>query len=712
MEAEADEQPVVEDEVSIGLYYLDDDSYRYGKFTGLVEEGVEPLLDFRIERRPQWDSEDSRRWSIQGWRLGLDSRRIEFNYIDQGTQSFQVDYREIPNYRFSDGATPYRAIGSDTLPLASTWQIAEGSSNTTGFITLDESLSDLSIDTKRRRLDLSYGRKLSKIWSLDIDYRHETKKGARTIGSIFGYTGGNPRAVILPAPVDYKTDNIEIMFNYATSRVQFSFGMYASFFSNDETSLIWQNAYGHQSQWADPVHFPDAEGQLALAPDNSYMQFKGYVGFNLTPSTRLSADMSFGRMEQDELLLPYTINPDLLVHTPVPLTTLDGKINTTMFNVRLTSQLARRLGLALNYHYDDRDNKTPQAAYPYIGGDSQNQRDDEDARINLPYSFRKQKADAILTYRFSGGIRLKGGVEYSDYSREYSEVTDSDELTWLAGIKYSGLETAAFRFDYRNSSRDVEAYVGNALLIESHLPGAVEEDEWENHPLLRKYYLTDRDRDEFRFRADFFPTTMLNIGLSASYFNDDYDEGYFGLNEAKIRSGTIDFGVYPTENISVTAYWTIENYDASQSGISFRNTTMAEDPDNIWFADSEDDVSTYNVSMAFTEIGADKGWKGFSLGFDYTYSNTESLIDVTAVTLTTEPLPELTSKLRSLSAWAILEVGSSSSIRFSVENSKLSTKDFSLDTVETDTLSNVLLLGESAANYNLILITGSWTYRF
>ena len=73
VEAEADEQPVVEDEVSIGLYYLDDDSYRYGKFTGLVEEEVEPLLDFRIERRPQWDSEDSRRWSIQGWRLGLDS---------------------------------------------------------------------------------------------------------------------------------------------------------------------------------------------------------------------------------------------------------------------------------------------------------------------------------------------------------------------------------------------------------------------------------------------------------------------------------------------------------------------------------------------------------------------------------------------------------------------------------------------------------------
>jgi MtrB/PioB family decaheme-associated outer membrane protein len=712
VESEIADQPVVDNEISIGLYFLDDDSYRYGKYTGLIDDGVEALIDFRIEKRPDWNGGDTSRWRFQAWRLGLDSRRVEFKFNKQGTHSFKAEYREIPNYRFSDGMTPYRGVGSNTLVLASDWAIAEGSSNTRGFLTLNESLANLKVDTKRKRLDLSYSRKLGRTWSLDVDYLHEQKKGVRTIGSIFGYTGGNPRAVILPAPVDYNTDNIEAMFRYATTRVQFGIGFFASFFSNDKTSLTWQNAYGHHSQWQESVHFPSAQGRLALEPDNSYLQFKANVGYNLAPSTRLSADISFGEMEQNERILPFTVNPELDVHTPIPLASTHASIDTAMVNLRLTSQLARRMGLALSYHLDDRDNKTPRAVYPYIGGDSQNQRPDEDGRINLPYSYKNQKADAIVTYRFGGGVRFKGGIEYSDIEREYSEVSDADELAWLAGIRFSGMETASLSFNYRNSTRDVDAYIGNVPLIESHIPGTVAEDEWENHPLLRKYFLTDRDRDEIRFRADVFPNAKVNFGLAGSYFNDDYDDGFFGLNEAKIRALTLDMGWYPAKNTSLTAYYTREMYDSSQSSRSFRNTSGAADPDNNWFANTEDEVDTYNVSLIFSDIGADKGWKSFSLGFDYTYSKTESLIDVTAATAATAPLPALKTKLRSISGWASLAVGERSSIRLSVEGSQLDTDDFGLDNVVPDTLANVLTLGESAANYDLILVSGSWTYRF
>jgi hypothetical protein len=200
----------------------------------------------------------------------------------------------------------------------------------------------------------------------------------------FRYSGGNPRSVILAAPVDYLTNNIEAMFNYATARAQFGAGVYASFFSNDEKALVWQNAYGYVNGWAPGVQYPDSQGQLALEPDNSYIQFKAYGAYNFSGSTRLSADASFGQMEQDDDLFPYTINPILVVHTPVPLASLDGKVDTSMFNVRLTSQLARPLGLAINYHYDDRDNKTPRSVYPYIGGDSENQKPYEDGASTCP----------------------------------------------------------------------------------------------------------------------------------------------------------------------------------------------------------------------------------------------------------------------------------------------------------------------------------------
>ena len=702
----------IANEVTIGAHYLGEDAYRFGKYSGLTDKGFEPLFDFLLQKRPEWDSGDTVRWRLQGWRLGLDSRRLEFSYNDQGTQKFRFDYRQMPNNRFSDGMTPYRGEAPGTWNLAPGWEVAPGSSNTLGFVNLQENLVNLKVDTSRKRMDLAYDRKLGSSWVLDIDLKHEKKDGVRTLGSIFGHAASNPRSVILPAPVDWTTDIVEAMFRYSTSRLQFGAGVYASFFSNGEDSLVFQNAYGYRNGWAPGVEYPQSYGRIGLEPDNSYVQFKMYGGMNFTSSTRLTADFSYGKMQQDEALLPYTINPDLVVHTPLPLESVDAEINTTTLNLRLTSQLARRLGLAVNYHYDDRDNKTPRAVFPYIGADSQDQRRYELGRINRPYSYTRQRADAIATYRFGKSARLKAGVDYSDYSRDFQEVRDSDEFAWLAGVSLRGWSQGSLNFDYRNSSRDVSEYVGNAPLIHSYLPGQVDADEYDNHPLLRKYYLTDRDRDEYRFRADFAPSAVVNLGFAASYAEDDYDDSYFGLNNAEVRSLSIDAGWYPKEHISLTGFYTREKYDASQSARAFFNDSSAQDPANDWFADSRDKVDTWHFALAFSDIGEDRGWKGVDFGLDYTYSDTRSDIGVTSTTAYTAPLPELQAEMRTFTLWGSAQVSANSSIRLEAENAELTTRDWALDGVAPDTLANVLLLGESAANYDLWLITGSWTYRF
>jgi MtrB/PioB family decaheme-associated outer membrane protein len=711
---EAELSPVA-NEASLGVYFLGDDSFRYGKYSGLTDEGFYPLVDFRLEKRPDWESDDTVRWRLQGWRLGLDSRRLQFDYNDQGTRKFGFDYREIPNNRFSDGQTPYRATDPGLWELSPDWYVAPGTSNTLGFLNLQESLVDLRVDTKRRRMDLAFEQKLGAAWLLDVDFRHETKEGTRTLGGIFGHSAANPRSVILGAPVDWTTDIVEAMFEYTTSRIQFGAGAYASFFTNDESTFTFQNAYGYRNGWAPGVEYPDSYGRVALEPDNSYLQFKAYGGINLTPSTRVTADFAYGTMEQDEALLPWSVNPALVVHTPVPLTSADAEVDTTMLNLRLTSQLARRLGLAANYHYDDRDNQTPRAVFPYIGADSQDQRPYDDGRINLPYSYTKHRGDATLTYRLAGATRLKAGVEYSDFSRDYQEVSDSDELAWLAGVSLRGWSSGSLSLDLRTADRDVGAYTGNAPLIQSYLPGQVGADEYENHPLLRKYYLADRDRDEARFRADFAPAPVINLGFAASYAKDDYDDSYFGLNRAKVESVSVDAGWYPRENISLTGFYTREDYDAEQSARSFFSVASAGDPANDWFADTSDKVDTWNLALNLTDVGKERGWNGLDFGFDYTYSNTRSDIEVTAVPTPFQPvapLPQLQAKMRSYSLWGSFQLSGQSSIRLTAEASDLSTSDWGLDGVVPDTLANVLLLGESAANYDLWLVYASWNYRF
>ncbi len=359
-----DQLPLIHNEATIGAYYLDQDSYRYGKYSGLKDKGLYALADFRLEKRPVWNSGDTVRWRLQGWRLGLESRRLVFDYNEQGTQKVRFDYRQIPNNRFSDGMTPYREENKGLWNLAPGWEVRPGSSNTLGFLNLNESLVNLKVSTDRRRMDLDYDRKLSAHWVLDIDLKNEVKTGTRTLGSIFGYTGGNPRGVILPAPVDWTTNTAEAMFRYASGTAQFGIGVYSSFFSNNEDTFTFQNAFGNQSQWAPSVEYPGSQGRFALEPDNSFIQFKAYGGINLTPSSHLTADISQGVMKQNDTLLPWSVNPNLEVNDPVPLQSLDAKVHTTMINIRLTSQLARALGLRVNYRYDDRNNDTPREVYP------------------------------------------------------------------------------------------------------------------------------------------------------------------------------------------------------------------------------------------------------------------------------------------------------------------------------------------------------------
>jgi hypothetical protein len=183
-EGETEEEKTVESEIEIGIDVLSDDAYRFGKYTGKTEDGVEPILDFKIESTTKWDSEDTSSWSLQGWRLGLDSRRIEFEYAQQGAYSFSAGYREIPNNLISNGFLPYDGFGSNFYTLPSNWALAPFSNTTSGFLTLDENLKTIDIERKRQRLDLEYSRILNKDWNFSVEYRHEVKSVTATCSDL------------------------------------------------------------------------------------------------------------------------------------------------------------------------------------------------------------------------------------------------------------------------------------------------------------------------------------------------------------------------------------------------------------------------------------------------------------------------------------------------------------------------------------------------
>ena len=108
----------IHNEVEFGVYWVSDDSYKFGRYTGLNEEGVYLLLDFDVYERGAWDDASARYWRFTGENLGLDSRSAGFEYGVQGKYKVYVDYDQIPNYYSDSASTIFEGAGSTSPDLA------------------------------------------------------------------------------------------------------------------------------------------------------------------------------------------------------------------------------------------------------------------------------------------------------------------------------------------------------------------------------------------------------------------------------------------------------------------------------------------------------------------------------------------------------------------------------------------------------------------
>lgn len=717
-------EPIYDSFIEGGVGYLDDDSAFFGKYSGLTEDGFEPLFDFRLQSWPAWDGDSTMFWRIQGRRVGQESRRLEATAGQQGTQRLRIQYREMPNRRFTDGRTVFDGVGSTFLGLPPNWEVTGGT--TADMPVLEESLRGLTIGHKRRRIDVGYERNRPANLTFNVDYRRETKEGTRAVGGTIGNTGGNRRSAILPAPVDFVTDIVDATLEYAGDRFQVGVGFHGSFFQNERNSVTWRNPFGQIAGWADGVGFPDGLGRLALEPDNSFYQGRVFGGFEITRTTRLSGQIAYGRMRQNQRFLPYTVNPLLDAPVPLPRQDLDGRIDTFLADLRLTSQplpdLLPGLSFTAGFRYDDRDNRTPRDTFLPVRGDSADQLAEEDGRINLPYSYTELKGSIEARYRLFRRATLLAGYERREIDRDFQEVTKTTEDNFKVGARVQPVDIAALSATYLRSERRSDAYVGTRPFVASHVPGAVDpEVDFENHPLLRKFHIFDRDRDQVTARGDVFPMPQLSLGAAVSYAKDDFKGNFFGLNESKAQSYTVDVGLFPIPELSITAFFTHDRLDTDQSGRSFTAAPgTADDPDRDFFTDTEDRINTIGVTVELSDIGQrlqwlrDMGITGrLDLGFDFIHARSRTRIDVASgAAFDTVPFPDLKTRLNSFGVFARYQATPEASVRLGFVHERFSSRDFALDGVEPDTVANVLGFGQASPRYKVNWVTLAVGYRW
>ncbi len=701
--------------IEFGIGYVDDDSARFGRYRGLDEQGGYGVLNLDWYQRAAHDADDPVYTRVRADQLGLDTRRVEVSHGRQGRYGVRASYVEMPTTRSDSGATIFRGVGSNRLTLPDNWVRAQ---NTAGMTALNGSLIPVAIGHERRRVGLGLDALLSRGWTVTSDFRQERKEGLKTIGAVIGNSGGNPRAVILPEPIDYETREGDVSLRYFDATRQFEFRYFVSLFEENNGALSWQNPFAAINGWNAAAGHPTGFGQMALPPDNQFHQASFAGGYNWSNGVRFSGDVALGRMTQDEDFLPYTINPVLAatITQPLPRTSLDGEIDTTVANLRFTGRGSDRFTWGAHWRYDDRDNQTPRAEYVYIGGDSNAQNvaaNSSFRRFNEPASYRDSRLRFDAGYRLASRTRVTGSLERRFTERTYSEVEEADESTARFALRHSNGSWVDASVRYEWSEREGSTYVGNEPFLSSYAPGytSTVAGRWENAPLLRKLHLADRVRDRFGAGVTLTPTEAWSIAFDVQLLDDDYRASQLGVSSSSSDIFTIDVGFAPSERWSAYGFASREQLDMEQNGASIRTATReadAVDPARRWNARHSDEVDTAGAGVKVNLLD-----QRLSLGLDYLHARSDTAIDVTVGSaLTAAPLPVDYDRLQSISLQADWRMRDDWSFRLRLWNERFRSTSFTVDGVEANQLANVILLGEDSPDYEVNVVTASFVYRF
>jgi MtrB/PioB family decaheme-associated outer membrane protein len=754
---------------------VDGDPSAFAQYRGLEDEHVYVLGNVDLFRRAPWDADSTQYYRLRGLNLGLDSRSVDAEYGHQGLFGLSFLFDELPVYKTRTANSFFLGVGTSELTLPAGW-VAGGRADTplpgapgfpTAFQTSIQDNVDLeNIGWQRRKL----GGGVSVVLPADLEftagYSYETRHGERLIGSVFGTSGGDPRAVIHPGRIDYHTQQIDAALRYGGERVQLELAYFGSAFDDDEKSQIWLNPYTANASWdpsagfqgppggviADCVGVPTCgTGQRSLPPDNWFNQLVASGGVDLPGRTRVTLQTAFGWATQDDGFLPYTINPVLTAVTQggvpttgtdlaaLPRNSLEGEIFTSVVDFGIASRPLEKLRVDTGYRFERRDNDTPRDLYIYIPSDSADQGTIEGstARYNLPYSLTVHEANFETGYTLPRRSELSLGYEWQMTKRDYQEIDELQAHSLLAGLVTRPARWVNARLNYEHTWRNGSSYDGSNPFLKSHsqefideelaafaLPGSScalagftpEECLWENHPLLRKFYLANLDRDRFGAVATVLPLEDVSVSFSFNWWQDDYRDTDVGLTSMEHVSPGFEVSYAPTEWLSTYSFYNYERRISDSTGVEYSNVEQAFDPTRVWTSQEKVRTHTAGAGVSLHPFGERLG-----IGIDYLFAHSHGAIETLrapgATLAAPAPFPDLLSRQHNVSVHVDYHFTDSLAMRVGYLFQDLETDDWAYDGLGPTSLTCtgtacVIGTGQNSPHYTANVVSWSVVYTF
>ncbi|HMC16407.1 MAG TPA: MtrB/PioB family decaheme-associated outer membrane protein, partial [Albitalea sp.] len=447
---------------------------------------------------------------------------------------------------------------------------------------------------KRTRLGLSVAKIISPRWQVDANLSSENKDGARLFG--IGMTcpsavapGCGPttgiatgRAVLmLPEPIRANHSQIEARLSYAGDKLHVSGGYYGSFYRNSYGSLdpnvpaslnnplgeLLPLSAGLQSILNQPV---------ALPPDNQAHQFDvaGIYVFNST--TRLNFKFAYAQAFQHQDFAAAGLSG-----APAGVNDLGGRVDTTLAQIGITARPWPKLSLLAKLRYEDRDDRTPIAAYNI---------EDTSTYTNRRLPTIKLRGRLQASYQFTSDYRGTLGAEYESIDR--GVFTSTSAVAGISALRQKTDETSVHAELRRRMSENISGAVsvttsrrgGSNWLRDNSGVGVTEVVDPTDPALgfataIFMPTLADRRRDTLKLQADWQAAEALSLQFSAQSGRDKFNTpSAYGLRRSGMDQGSLDATYNLSEKWSLNAYLgygteTLQQARPAATILSFDNTT-------------------------------------------------------------------------------------------------------------------------------------------
>jgi MtrB/PioB family decaheme-associated outer membrane protein len=588
-----------------------------GRFTGVTGDRARyqryrDLRDGVFFDMPFYHRETDTWWmNLTVRNAGYRDQRYVLTAARPGKVKFRVLYDQTPTFISDDTRTPYTPRPQEngsydnfggTLSLPDAVQ----TSIEANPLVVRQQMENLAVGFPSRigrdslGFDLTFD--VNETWQTRVKYLNTRKEGNIPWGASFGFN----LPIEIPLPIDTSTNDFGASLGWDNDRGMLRVGYDGSWFDQGVPTYIWDNPLRITDRTYDSAYVPGDGTSRGLGtqwPSNSF-QYVNFAGAYRLPSrTNVNGTLSLGQANQNQALVPFTINTAIAPLNNV--SSLDRqsaevKANLGAATLNVVTRPSRSFNINGRYRFARYDNKTPHfERTEYVRFD---QVEEEGGSPEFQgYTRNNLDVDAAYTGLRYTAFRVGYGYAGADFAeRIYFKSNDN---TFRASVDTVGNQYISFRSLYEHSQRRGDG-VHRVLRAANEKPG------------MRQFDVSNRDRDRVTLVTNLMVTGDIGVNSSIAWTKDTFltpeesAENSFGLQNYKSRTYGIGIDYALGEAIGVgTSY----NYDR-YNGLS-RSRNGLPDPNRNWTTD--EDQRGHSV-LAYVDLP--NLVRNTEVRFDYDYS--------------------------------------------------------------------------------------------